>query len=646
MRTRVISLTAAVIGAVLLCVGPWAGSARAVCGDFNIDGGVTATDALGVLRVAVGSEACPLVRCDVDNNGRVTGTDALAVLKNAVGQSVVMACPGAAVNSIADLPKATGPVVDESSGSAFVAGLPAATAQTTSLVLGSLSNQSFDSNSSMAACEIANMTRIAVESAAEADLVLCYVQNIIDNNQNVGIDLYDGQYHTFALDFGTPAGGGTQPPGPEETGPSKVKMKIVRDGSTITEFEMFACTDGPSGPVQQEYTHQIIDGGDFSMTAKGMFSDPFGGTNAHQVQVSGHLDDVGQFVGKKDINLAHQSDWGNGGTGYGEMFVEQQPALLDLNGYDAGSWTFEESPGVQKTNNYSHRVTAEAELFDLNQAGAVYEIGKLALGDGAAKVNMRDGDDFKWWDFTEIQGWDGETTQLDNVNPTTFIDKVRANDLPVVADSVTIEFGPSETWDCSDPPEVTVSVDQLAIDAACSALQLGHEWIDCRAAIEGAGPGGPGGGGPGGGCDPATDPNCCDPATDPNCGPQCDPATDPNCCDPATDPNCPDGYCDPSNPSDPDCGGCDPAVDPNCPAAPPCDPAVDQYCFPHPIDACWDPACTCSPDDPACVDQCFDTTCDSCWDSTCTCSPGDPGCVDACWDTTCGVPCLAEGCQW
>jgi len=64
------------------------------------------------------------------------------------------------------------------------------------------------------------------------------------------------------------------------------------------------------------------------------------------------------------------------------------------------------------------------------------------------------------------------------------------------------------------------------------------------------------------------------------------------------------------------------------------------------VDACWDPACTCSPDDPLCVDQCFDTTCDPCWDSTCTCSPGDQACVDACWDKTCGVPCLGGGCNW
>lgn len=36
---------------------------------------------------------CPLCTCDVDNSGKVTATDALRVLKKAVGQGVQLACP-------------------------------------------------------------------------------------------------------------------------------------------------------------------------------------------------------------------------------------------------------------------------------------------------------------------------------------------------------------------------------------------------------------------------------------------------------------------------------------------------------------------------------------------------------------------------
>jgi hypothetical protein len=54
---------------------------------------VTASDALFVLRTAVGSQTCALCLCDVDGGGSVTATDALLTLKRAVGQSVPLNCP-------------------------------------------------------------------------------------------------------------------------------------------------------------------------------------------------------------------------------------------------------------------------------------------------------------------------------------------------------------------------------------------------------------------------------------------------------------------------------------------------------------------------------------------------------------------------
>jgi hypothetical protein len=60
----------------------------------------TASDALAVLRAAVGTEACDLCTCDADGSGSVAATDALAVLRRAVGLAVPLACtacPGAVV---------------------------------------------------------------------------------------------------------------------------------------------------------------------------------------------------------------------------------------------------------------------------------------------------------------------------------------------------------------------------------------------------------------------------------------------------------------------------------------------------------------------------------------------------------------------
>jgi len=64
-----------------------------VCGDQTGDGNVTATDALAVLRCAVGSSVCSTCLADVNGSGTLTPTDALMVLRRAVGQAVVLSCP-------------------------------------------------------------------------------------------------------------------------------------------------------------------------------------------------------------------------------------------------------------------------------------------------------------------------------------------------------------------------------------------------------------------------------------------------------------------------------------------------------------------------------------------------------------------------
>ncbi|RMF19626.1 MAG: hypothetical protein D6760_12950, partial [Deltaproteobacteria bacterium] len=71
------------------------GAHAVLCGDANDDARVTATDALAVLKTAVGSGDCgglDTCICNVDAASNVTATDALMVLKNAVGQPVALNC--------------------------------------------------------------------------------------------------------------------------------------------------------------------------------------------------------------------------------------------------------------------------------------------------------------------------------------------------------------------------------------------------------------------------------------------------------------------------------------------------------------------------------------------------------------------------
>ena len=55
--------------------------------------GPKTSDALFVLRTAVGSSLCELCSCDVDDNGSVNTVDALRVLRAAVGLPMVLTCP-------------------------------------------------------------------------------------------------------------------------------------------------------------------------------------------------------------------------------------------------------------------------------------------------------------------------------------------------------------------------------------------------------------------------------------------------------------------------------------------------------------------------------------------------------------------------
>src|SRR5262249_18729173 len=59
-----------------------------------------ASDALAVLKTAVGSRVCSLCICDVDRSGKTTASDALLTLKFAVGQPVKLACVACPVHAV------------------------------------------------------------------------------------------------------------------------------------------------------------------------------------------------------------------------------------------------------------------------------------------------------------------------------------------------------------------------------------------------------------------------------------------------------------------------------------------------------------------------------------------------------------------
>ncbi|HET9062350.1 MAG TPA: hypothetical protein VFO62_03585, partial [Candidatus Binatia bacterium] len=63
------------------------------CGDADVDGRVTATDALVALQAGVGAAECAECRCDVNSAGGISATDALLILRAAVGEPITLICP-------------------------------------------------------------------------------------------------------------------------------------------------------------------------------------------------------------------------------------------------------------------------------------------------------------------------------------------------------------------------------------------------------------------------------------------------------------------------------------------------------------------------------------------------------------------------
>jgi len=65
-----------------------------ICGDANLNGSLSASDALQILKNAVGADvSCPPYVCDTNASGKILASDALTVLKRAVGTPIDMVCP-------------------------------------------------------------------------------------------------------------------------------------------------------------------------------------------------------------------------------------------------------------------------------------------------------------------------------------------------------------------------------------------------------------------------------------------------------------------------------------------------------------------------------------------------------------------------
>ena len=269
--------------------------------------------------------------------------------------------PTTGITTVDGMPRATSPVVSDTS--AMIAGKSLSKDATTGILMGTLGDpdNTFAPGQSMPACEAANHLREVLNGAAQADMILCYVQNIVANDTTGELStIYDGNYHVFGLTVTGDEQGQT---------PDHIKMKIVKTGDNITEFEMFAC----SGGTQIEYLHQTISGSAFAMTSKGYHQDA-GGAGWHQVDVSGTLNSSGYYTAK-EISQKNSGAWGAGDY-WNEATVNQYADSITYDGYDTGHFTNEGFTG-----SFTNRVYARAQLIDPNTSASntSYDIGLVLL---------------------------------------------------------------------------------------------------------------------------------------------------------------------------------------------------------------------------------------------------------------------------
>lgn len=390
-----------------------------------------------------------------------------------------------ALATIDELPNSLNPVEASSSSSLSLSKGSLYTLATTGVALGDDPEELgvLEQGSSMGACTAFNMTKEAINQASMGALILCYVQSIFGAS-DTSIDIYDGEFHTFGMDF-TGVGGGEGEEEEDGQGPSKVRFKIVKDADdAITDFVMYACGDSGEADEQSEYLSQTIDGSTFAMTEKGTHADSFGEYNWSST-VDGTLAANGNFTGTKTIDINFDSTWLNGGDeiggGNGSITFEQGSDTADLSGFMTGTSTF-----GQDAFTYEDVFVGAMQLLDGNEDDADYNIGLLAMGIGC--VSGETGG--TWTDDGEAQDWDeaytdcwNETWGTEETNE--FLTDVEDATLPT-ASAQTVGFEGDEVYDCADEPEATLVIADLGVDfnAACANFQLGHQHIDCWSTIQ------------------------------------------------------------------------------------------------------------------------------------------------------------------
>lgn len=366
---------------------------------------------------------------------------------------------------ISGLPKATAPVSSSSSSSM------SSLAASTGLALKNWEDSTkWTSSESRAMCETGLVVKDAIKEAMNPDKILCYIGSVSKAGKFSGTLKTDGTYNYFKL---------TNMPGLGSFEP-KIKVKIVKTGSSITQFEMFSCFSGTNAsPVQTEYINQSISQGSASITTIYAGSES-GNTYGSKTSVTGTVDANYNWLTK---SLTIDRAWDGTANGYGSngqsVEISQEADYLTISGYNKG--------------------TFQRDMFDNAFYTAIQLLNastpkNLALGDGSAKYNFSykydSDDDGDWADesggnvFTDsgTASWNGDTRQnIGTASDGDYYSLVNSESAPAVGSIPTVTFDSSsnQDWDCAAPSGESFAEADLA-DSETASTTLGTLMAACE----------------------------------------------------------------------------------------------------------------------------------------------------------------------
>lgn len=325
----------------------------------------------------------------------------------------------------------------------------------------------------MGGCEMFNLIKQGVASAAQADMILCFIAAMNDqdsfanlsDSSGDSVDVYDSAWHIFNLNIVSDD--------EEDGAPDRIKMRVVKDESgSITNFEMFMCSLVDGSLVQNEYTSQEISDSSLAMTAVGFHSDAYG-SGGHSVDVTGTLDGSGAFT-ERIVTLSDSGNYG-GGLHSQSGILTQLPGSFAFEGYRYGT---------HEGGSYQDVIIGIGEMLGDNSS----ELSSLAVGDGAVVYSSSGTYDGGTYEHSGTDAWLGDgCLPIEPPDSSSFYEEANAGTLPTVGD-VSIGFAADQTWDCTDDVGVGIVdlpiTEQSMMNAACSAYAVDHEWVNCWEIIQ------------------------------------------------------------------------------------------------------------------------------------------------------------------